>query len=210
MDIAAISDLCAGQQLDVFGVVNGDNDTSIVLLGPKEPGFWGHFQSSPEAQDGKKDSLDRWSAGVISHLAAECGARALLPFGGPPYQPFIRWAMESGRAWQSPAGPLVHDTAGMMVSYRGALEFPDRISTPTPPVCPCTVCTDKPCLTACPVNALSAETGYDLTACHSHLDTPQGQDCMTMGCAARRACPVSARYGRLPEQSAFHMKAFHP
>jgi hypothetical protein len=33
---------------------------------------------------------------------------------------------------------------------------------------------------------------------------------MTQGCAARRAGAVSRRYGRLPEQSAYHMRLFHP
>ena len=84
------------------------------------------------------------------------------------------------------------------------------MAAPPLPAKPCDTCAAKPCLTACPVNALSAETGYDLAACHSFLDTEAGQDCMSRGCKARRACPVSQSYARLPEQSAFHMRSFHP
>ena len=183
---------------------------TLILLGPHEPGFWSHLRAAPEFGDGEKDPLDRWSARVIGAMAKKLGAEALFPFGGPPYQPFIGWALRSGRAWQSPAGLLVHDTAGLMVSYRGALAFPERIALPPAPENPCETCDGQPCLTACPVDALSARTGYDLAACHGFLDTAAGQDCMTNGCAARRACPVSQRYARLPAQSAFHMRSFHP
>jgi len=203
--------------LEVFGGFHpGPDDLTpegtgtLILLGPREPGFRDHARTAPEFADGRKDPLDRWLARVIGGLAKELGAEPLFPFGGPPYRPFIGWALRSARAWQSPAGLLVHDKAGLMVSYRGALAFPERFELPPAPQKPCETCAEKPCLTACPVDALSAETGYDLAGCHGFLDTPAGQDCMTKGCAARRACPVSRGYARLPEQSAFHMRAFHP
>ena len=50
----------------------------------------------------------------------------------------------------------------------------------------------------------------NVEACHAHLATPEGQVCMTGGCLARLSCPVSARAGRDPDQSAHHMRAFHP
>ena len=81
--------------------------------------------------------------------------------------------------------------------------------TECPPVPkPCDVCLGKPCLTACPVGALDGQ-GYDLAACHRFLDTDAGCDCMAMGCAVRRACPISQRFARNPAQSAYHMTAFH-
>jgi len=146
---------------------------------------------------------------VISAIATDMQGCAVFPFGGPPFQPFISWAMRSERAWQSPAGPLVHDRAGMMVSYRGALALPYRVDLPEPSQNPCKTCETKPCLTVCPVKALGGSAGYDVATCHGYLDTPPGAECMSMGCIARRACPVSQRYGRLPEQSAFHMRSFH-
>jgi hypothetical protein len=137
------------------------------------------------------------------------GAEPLFPFGGAPYLPFLRWAIASGRAWQSPAGMLVHDVAGLMVSYRGALRFSQNIELPPTSASPCTTCVGQPCVTACPVDALSAARGYDVAACHGFLDTPPGDDCLSQGCKARRVCPVSQAFGRDPEQSAFHMSYFH-
>lgn len=195
--------------LIVMGALHPDEGGTLILLGAG-PAFWPIFQAAPEAQDGAPDPVDRWSARVIGALTGQFDARAVFPFGGPPYAPFIRWALESGRAFHSPVGMLVHDKVGMMISYRGALHLPRRIALPpaTAPS-PCTTCAGQPCTTACPVGALSGSHAYDLEACHSYLDSPPGQDCMANGCAVRRACPVSAGAGRSPDQSAHHMKAFH-
>ena len=217
MDYDQIRSRSLERQLDIFGGLVPEPDDgapagclALLLLGPAEPGFWSMFTASVEYRDGASNALDRWSARVIGELASEIGGQALFPFGGPPYLPFIKWAMRTGRAWQSPSGMLVHDRSGLMVSYRGALALQEHIELPTTGACPCDDCVDRPCLSACPVNALNASTGYDDDACHGFLDTTDGADCMTRGCAARRACPVSADYGRLEEQSAFHMRAFHP
>ncbi|MCQ0091117.1 ferredoxin [Roseovarius sp. M141] len=185
-----------------------EDDGTVILLGPS-PGFWPMMIATPEMQDGAPDPIDRWSRRVIGDLALALGAEALFPFGGPPYLPFLRWAVESGRAWQSPAGMLVHDVAGMMVSYRGALRFSQKIVLPATGRSPCETCADQPCMTACPVDALSAARGYDVAACHGFLNTQAGRDCLSEGCKARRVCPVSQTFGRDPEQSAFHMTYFH-
>ncbi|MCI2401105.1 ferredoxin [Aliiroseovarius subalbicans] len=194
-------------QLEVFGILHDAGDT-IVLLGPHEPGFWAEFSASPEYLDDAPDPLDRWSKRVIGALAAAWGGMAVFPSDGPPYPPFLAWAQASGRAWSSPVGMLVHDRAGLMVSYRGAVRLAGVMNLLETGGIPCTDCADTPCRTACPVDALSPR-GYDVATCHAHLDTSEGQNCLTQGCVARRACPLSASYGRLPVQSEFHMKAFH-
>jgi ferredoxin len=185
-----------------------DGCRTLLMLGPREPGFWAHVSAAPEFADGKPDPLDRWSRRVIGRLACDLGAKALFPFGGPPWRPFIGWAQRTGRAHVSPVTLLVHDHAGLMVSYRGALALRERIDLPPAPPTPCDGCA-RPCEAACPVGALSAN-GYDIQACHAFLDTEAGRDCLDRGCRVRRACPVSERYGRRPEQSAFHMRSFHP
>nr|WP_245781046.1 ferredoxin [Litoreibacter janthinus] len=181
---------------------------TLVLLGPREPGFWAGFTQSPEWLDNEPDPIDRWSVRVISALAEQIGATALFPFGGPPYQPFFRWALASGHAWQSPVSLLVHAQAGLMASYRGALALPERLELPPAPPKPCDSCADKPCLSACPSAALTRE-GYDVPKCHAFLDTKEGRSHLSQGCNVRRACPVSQSYGRVEEQSAYHMSIFH-
>jgi epoxyqueuosine reductase len=167
---------------------------TMLLVGPKEPGFWPHLTAQPE-WDGRPDPVDRWSRRVIGGLACDLGGKALFPFGGPPYHPFYKWTLRTGRVWESPVRLLVHETQGLMVSFRGALA-----------VKPCDTCA-KPCLDACPAQALTG-AGYDLPACHAWLDSGD-RDCMKAGCMTRRACPVGHGYARMPEQSAYHMGQFH-
>ncbi len=209
----AVAALAAGEGLAVLGAFHPvpedaapEGCGTLVLLGPDEPGFWSGFRASPEARDGGADPLDRWSRRVVGGLAQALGAGAAFPFGGPPWRPFIAWALRSGRAWGSPVGLLVHETAGMFVSYRGALAFAGRLDLPQAGQRPCDACA-APCLAACPVGALTG-AGYDLAACHGFLDTAPGGDCMERGCAVRRACPVG-QDRRVPAQSAFHMRSFH-
>lgn len=180
---------------------------TLLMLGPAEPGFWPHVTATAEWHDGQPDPIDRWSRRVIGRLACDLGGKALFPFGGPPYHPFHRWALRTGRAWQSPVNLLVHADQGLMVSFRGALALRDHVDIPQPAPRPCDNCT-APCLSACPAQALTG-AGYDVPACHDWLDTARGADCLTRACAVRRACPVSQGYARLPEQSAYHMRRFH-
>lgn len=215
MTLEEIETLAAAERLAVLGgFYPGPDDAlpkstqTLLLLGPAEPGFWPHLTASPEWQDAAPDPVDRWSRRVIGRLACDLGAKALFPFGGPPHHPFFSWALRTGRVWQSPVRLLVHDSAGLMVSFRGALALKERLAVPPAPSRPCDTC-PKPCLAACPPAALTG-AGYDLPACHAYLDTAGGQqDCMTGGCLVRRACPVSQAYARMPEHSAYHMGQFH-
>jgi len=209
MKLLDIERAAESRHLSVMGTVGRNLPQglgTLVLLGPREPGFWVHFTASSEYRDRQADPLDRWSRRKVTRLAREFGAKAFFPFGGPPYQPFIDWAKASGRAHVSPVGLLVHDVAGLMVSYRGALGFAERLACPEPPPNPCESCETRPCLQACPVDALQPGH-YDVARCKTDLDRPEN-DCMARGCAVRRACPVSRSYGRMEEQSAFHMRAF--
>lgn len=204
----------AAQHLAVLGGFHPTPDDpvphgtrTLLLLGPAEPGFWAHLKAQPEWQDGQPDPIDRWSRRTIGRIACDLGAKALFPFGGPPYHPFYAWALRTGRIWESPIRLLVSADQGLMVSFRGALALKTHVPVPAPAPHPCESCA-KPCLTTCPPGALT-ETAYDLVACHAHLDRPEGRPCMEGGCHVRRACPVSQAYARLPEQSAYHMRRFH-
>lgn len=215
MSLGQIRAEARAQGLTLRGVLHPSADDgappgcrTLLLLGPDEPWFWPIFRAAPECRDTRPHSLDRWSQRVIGALAQVWGGQAIFPSDGPPYPRFLHWAQASGRAWPSPIGPLVHDEAGLNLSYRGAVALDERLDLQDPPVTtPCTGC-PRPCTSACPVGALREGATYDTTACQVHLRRPAGADCVTGGCLARRACPVSARLGRLPEQAAFHMAAF--
>ncbi len=176
---------------------------SLILVGPDEPAFWPIFAASDEKCDGHADPLDRWSKRVIGAIAGDIGGKAYFPSDGPPFLPFYTWALRTGRAWASPIGFLVHDSAGLWVSFRAAVWVPQTIDN-QPATQPCLTCS-APCKSACPVGAF--DSGYDVSACKTHINGPDTASCMDAGCAARRSCPVG-QGRRLPVQARFHMEAF--
>ncbi|MBR9764940.1 MAG: ferredoxin [Rhodobacteraceae bacterium] len=180
---------------------------SLLMLSPSEPAFWPGFTASAEWQDGAPDPMDRWSRRVIGGWAEELGAAALFPFGGPPFQPFLSWAQQSGAVHGSPVGMLVHRGMGLFTSFRGALALPWEVTPPAPAPRPCDSCA-APCTTSCPVDALGGPAGYDVAACKAHLRRSEGRDCLEGGCLARRACPAATPGARLAAHSAYHMRQF--
>lgn len=214
MTLAALEQAAKARHLTVLGGFHPTaNDKApkgcktLLLLGPDEPAFWPAFTQSPEWQDRAPNPMDRWSTRVIDAWAAALDAHPLYPFGGAPFQPFYSWALRSGRIHASPVQFLVHDQAGLFVSFRGALALHDHIDLPPPPPSPCQSCAAQPCKTACLSDALTP-AGYDVPKCKSFLDTPEGAANLSTGCSVRRACPVSQKFGRLPAQSAYHMRQF--
>lgn len=180
---------------------------TLLLLSPDEPAFWPRFITSAEFNDGAQDPMDRWSNRVISEWANAIGAQPLFPFSGPPYHPFVQWALASGHAHGSPLGMLVHAKAGLFLSFRGAIALPYEIKLPSPTSRPCDTCKDQPCLTACPVSAIGRDV-YDTVTCRTYLKTNTTNDCLTSGCRARRSCPSGKKHGRLDAHSAYHMTHF--
>jgi len=213
MNFETILTACADANLAVFAAFHPSKAIAptgaktLILLGPQEPGFWRRVSKSPEFKS--VDPIDRWSKRVIDVLAHDLGARPIYPFGGPPHQPFVTWALASGRVWSSPVQLLVHNTAGLQVSFRGALAFSQYLEIPPATYeNPCDTCLQKPCLDACPAQALGRE-GYDVARCHAWLDGDGATDCLSDGCIVRRACPISRTYGSLGERPAHHMRYFH-
>jgi len=177
---------------------------TLILIGADGDRFWPVFEASPEARDGARDPIDRWSRRVLSGIADALGARALFPFGGPPYQPFMNWAQRGERTRPSPVRIHVSPHRGLSASYRGALGFSMPIALPmVARHDPCIAC-HAPCLTACPVGALG-DGPYDVGRCVAHLASADGAPCRD-GCLVRLACPV----GEPPplDQRRYHMAAF--
>ena len=182
---------------------------TIVLAGMAGRDGWSAFAASTEARDGLDDPLDRWSRRVIEALARELGAKALFPFGGPPFWPFQQWARRAEPVHPSPIGILIHPRYGLWHSYRGALGFREAFDIPELTVVPspCDSCSGRWCLKTCPVGAFSG-AGYDVAACVGHLQSVAAGDCMGGGCLARRACPVGAEHAYGHGQANFIMRAF--
>lgn len=186
---------------------------TLCLIGAAGGAMWEAFAASPELHDGAPHPLDRWSRRVIEGVAADLGAQAVFPFGGPPYAPFLGWGKKAEAARPSPVGMLVSAGRGLWISWRGAIGLPDACAVPSLMADdPCIGC-PAPCLTACPVGAMGAGKPYDVAACTRHVRSPQGAACHDGGCKVRHACPAGRRATPAAAQCAFHMAAFlaaHP
>ena len=197
---------------DAVPQIDGKAAATLVLLGNVGASMWSTCSQSSYF-DGRPDPLDDWSRAVIGQLAGEFGALALFPFEGPPFHPFLRWAQRCEPVFPSMMGPLIHREFGLWHAYRGALGFAAALvnipvsSASSGNQSLCDTCEDKPCLTTCPVGALT-QGHYDVPRCVQFLHSDAGKGCMQHGCAARRACPVGVRAKYGLAQANHHMRVF--
>jgi len=183
---------------------------TVVLIGPKGGSNWSHFRAwqSSQTDRGGADPLDNWSKAVLTPIAENLGAAVWFP-SDPPWQPFQSWAKAAEGLKPSPLGLLIHPEFGVWHSYRGALGFDvDLGNEPgSEKNHPCDKCAERPCLSACPVHAIT-ENGFAVASCRAHLKTEPGQaGCVKSGCLARNACPVGAGWRYSDDQLQFHMAA---
>jgi hypothetical protein len=180
---------------------------TLLLVGNAGPALYDAFFAGGEPAG--DNPLDDWTRLVIAPIATRFGARAAFPSDGPPWLPFQRWAMRAEGLKPSPLGVLIHPEYGLWHAYRAALVFDRAVDLPAaaPPAHPCDSCVDRPCLSTCPVGAVTVET-YLVDNCARHVASPDGGSCRAGGCLARRACPVGAGH-RYPDRAlAFHIAAF--
>lgn len=197
---------------------NGLSGAKAALIGNAGQSMWESFSKSAEYSDGLPNPMDRWTLRVLSDIASDFEAQAIFPFENP-YWPFQRFAAQAGHANSSPLGILVHPEFGLWHAFRGALVWPqshwvaskgfDFLPAEKEQVHPCETCENKPCLSACPVDAFDGVT-LNRDLCHGHLRSGEGPHCMSMGCRARDACPVGTQFRYYDEQIQFHMRAFGP
>jgi hypothetical protein len=187
-------------------LTDGRPARTVLLAGNAGPGMWEAFS---RAEHHQPNPLDRWSRAILETIAARHNGGVVMPSDGPPFAPFKRWAMRAEPVYPSPLGILIHPRWGLWHGYRGALIFAEALPQPRPETLanPCESCAERPCLTACPVEAFTGSQ-YRVDACAEHLRGENSANCQTAGCLARRACPVGRDTTYGPEQSSFHMASF--
>ena len=206
-DRSAIGPLLEPHGLAVLGEL-----PDIVLIGNIGSAIWAPFRQSAEYLDGELHPLDRWTRRVGLQVADALGVRAVFPFDGPPYPPFLHWAGMTGRASPSPISMYIHHEHGLWHAYRFALIAPGRQpaedSRAGPrPASPCLSCETQPCLRSCPVDAFSPG-GFRAGDCVGFLASEPASACLKSGCASRRACPISSANRYREKHAGFHMKSF--
>ena len=198
------------QEDEVPAICRNITANTLVLVGNIGGKMWPYFERHKIDEN---DSLDNWTKRVTQSFTSQLrknygNAKLFFPSEGPPYLPFQRWAMRAESVFPSPLGILIHPKHGLWHAYRAAIAFEKVLSIPNKKdiQSPCSTCKGKPCLKACPVNAFS-DGSYDVGACVSYLNTDSGDQCLSIGCLARKACPISKTSGYNEAQSRFHMRS---
>jgi ferredoxin len=173
---------------------------SLVLIGNCSEGMWPVLSSSEEYLSGESDPLDRWSLRLGEQFARQYNGRAIYPFTGPPFQPFLSWAQANGDSFQSSLGLHIHRQHGLWHGYRFGLILdlnePTKSKLTTNPLTeygptkghfsqskpidhPCISCI-QPCMQACPVGAFSSN-GYDVVTCRTYIQQNPQTSCAPHG-----------------------------
>lgn len=190
-----------------------------LLVGNAGPGLWAICSQSQEFQDGLPHPMNRWTARVLREISSGHHLdRPIFPFD-EPYWPFQRMLAAATGMRQSPLGLFIHPEFGLWQAVRGVLVVPHGrkfmipdnalAGTPENQIHPCDGCKEKPCLSACPVDAFDGKS-LDVASCHAHLILNKEPRCMISGCRARDACPVGRQHRYDGEQVRFHMRGYGP
>ena len=181
--------------LAAAGVVVGDFQ-NLVLLGQGGPALWKYIEKVGVATEHPFDDTSRRLAEsfVVDHLG---GPAWQVVYPGPALLPLGRLAELAGWGRASPLGLTINDEYGLWLAHRVAFV----VDAPLPVIerpsssHPCDSCDGKPCVSACPVGAVDAHSGFDVVAC-SEFRVLEGSAC-ALQCLARLACPVGVehRYG---------------
>lgn len=193
-------------------LTDGRPAETVVLIGNAGNELWRAFRASGPDMSARHP-LDGWVAGYLRAAADALGAEFVDPMR-PPYPPIQQWAVRAGGGHRSPINLVIHPDFGLWHTFRGALLTAETLLLPDTTALenPCDTCSGKPCLTTCPADAFALpERGrfadFDPPTCIDHVESPAGRGCRTVGCLARRACPVGRQWAYGREPAAYHMNA---
>ena len=175
--------------------------SQLILFAHGGNRLWQAVQESPFAD--KEHPIDHFSLHIISSFLEQelqCRYQTIYPFGQPniPLQALGKLA-----GWRhfTPFRLGMHPEFGSWFAYR-SVALTDSNLTPSSPATdanPCDTCLEKPCITACPAQALSPESEDNGLEKCIRFRLKSDSVCQ-VNCLSRCACPVGKEHGYSPEQ----------
>jgi len=204
LNLVAIFDLSALPADITAGLVEAHalkRFRQLILVGHAGPGLWQALNASPFRQ--AADPIDRFTIDRVRHFfsAAAPGCRYEILYPGSGRPPLQRLGALAGWHHPSPFWLGINGVWGSWFAYRAAV-VADSDFAPTLPLTgasPCEDCRSRPCLAACPANAL---VDGSLAACLDYR-LAKASRCQ-LQCPARLACPVGSKERYSDAQIRYH------
>lgn len=186
------------------------NYSHLILLGNGGRHFWQVF--AERSQNGP-DPIDAFSIEIAKRFADDfLGVRIVLLYPSDSAVPLQQLGALAGWHYPSPLGLGIHPQYGLWFAYRVLFlvrlplgeffELPD--SPPGERQSPCASCADKPCISACPAQAVSARKAFDIAACSDFR--LRATSLCSERCLARLACPVGREHRYSTAQTRYHYR----
>lgn len=186
---------------------------SVVVIGNGGGAFWAAYRRFCEAHpeyERRADPLDDFTREVVdaacTPLARRGAMRILYPFGfAEGTVSFTRLALLAGLGRGSLVGVLVHPVYGPWFALRAAILVREKLEAPRPAegFDPCSSCSGRPCIPACPGCAVTA-AGWSVPRCGAHRGRPD-DPCATR-CHARVACVLAPEHRYPDDALAYHQR----
>lgn len=186
---------------------------TVVVVGSGGGAFWDAYRRfcamHPE-HERRPDPLDDFTREVVDAACAPLTrhelVRILYPFGfAADGVSFTRLARLAGLGRESLVGVLVHPVYGPWIALRAALLVAQRLEAPRPAdgFDPCPTCAERPCIAACPGDAVAAG-GWSVPRCATHRARPD--DPCAVRCHARAACVLGPEHRYPDDALAYHQR----
>ncbi len=196
----------------VPGLSLPENTQSLLLIGNTGPLMW---KLMPQRYFEQKHPVDQYATDCVTRmLSAKCSDQRwslLFPNNTDVNVPLQTLGALAGWHCPSPLGIGINPRHGLWFAYRAVVaidsEFDESDLTAndiavSESESPCLSCPDKPCLSACPADAVSISTSPNMKACVAYRCEPQSS--CASSCLARLACPIASEHRYTEEQIAFH------
>ena len=194
------SDLITQLELTPF---SSRESLSLILIGNGGPALW---TTIPNTYRNRPDPIDNYSIECATAIADQMleKHRYSILYPGETFPPLQSLGELAGWHNPSPLGIGINKRWGLWFAYRCLIltdaalpeirsDFGDH---------PCTTCTQRHCISACPAHALNDRFALELKRCVTYrLKT--GSHC-SANCVARLSCPVRVEERYSMPQIAYH------
>ena len=187
---------------------------SIVVIANGGGAFWTAFRrhaASNPGWDNRDNPLDDFTRFVFEeHVASRLSRSNIAHIIVYPFLSngrtlnFMEAGKAAGLAGPSILGVMVHPVYGPWIAFRAAILVNELIDEPGAAAGfdPCPTCIPRTCITACPANAVTFPSGWDIPKCLTHRVEVEA-DC-TPRCHARAGCVLGPEHLYPDDELAYH------